>query len=32
MIEESGGELQETDLLRDAYLLRGQVKKAMELG
>jgi hypothetical protein len=32
MIEESGGQLQETDLLRDAYLLRGQVNKAMELG
>ncbi len=32
MIEESGGQLEETDLLRDAYLLRGQVNKAMELG
>lgn len=32
MTEESGGELQETDLLRNAYLLRGQVNKAIELG
>jgi hypothetical protein len=32
MIEESGGQLEETDLLRDAYLLRGQVAKAFELG
>jgi hypothetical protein len=32
MTEESGGELNETDLLRNAYLLRGQVNKAIELG
>lgn len=31
MIKESNGELEESDLLRDAYLLRGLVSKAEEL-
>jgi hypothetical protein len=32
MIDESGGELNEKELLRTAYAIRGQVAKAFELG
>jgi hypothetical protein len=32
MIDESGGELNEKELLRTAYLIRGQAAKAFELG